>query len=175
MPGLSLPVAAAVNLNAPGTYLHWYAFRISEANLVVTRVMLVIFFAALLAPFPAGKQLPPEEGEVVPRPPAGAPENTSRSWTGGLRRLLVRWLPPERLLPETQPSYVASWAYVFGIASLAADGDRGVAGLHCRALHRLLLSAELRLPVDRHQRTPLKWGARQKSGGFRSSLVRAIF
>jgi ubiquinol-cytochrome c reductase cytochrome b subunit len=42
------------------------------------------------------------------------------SWTGGARRWLLRRLPPEQLLPETQPSYVASWIYVFGMACLAA-------------------------------------------------------
>ncbi len=42
------------------------------------------------------------------------------SWTGGARRWLLKRLPPEQLLPETQPSYVASWIYVFGMACLAA-------------------------------------------------------
>jgi hypothetical protein len=42
------------------------------------------------------------------------------SWTGGLRRRLVGALPPDQLLPETQPAYVGSWIYVFGVATLAA-------------------------------------------------------
>ena len=29
-------------------------------------------------------------------------------------------LPPEKLLPDGQPTYVASWIYVFGVASIAA-------------------------------------------------------
>ena len=29
-------------------------------------------------------------------------------------------MPPERLLPDTQPVYVASWIYVFGVLTLAA-------------------------------------------------------
>lgn len=29
-------------------------------------------------------------------------------------------LPPDQLLPETQPAYVSSWIYVFGVATLAA-------------------------------------------------------
>ena len=37
-----------------------------------------------------------------------------------MRRAAVEALPPERLLPETQPVYVASWVYVFGVLSLAA-------------------------------------------------------
>jgi len=44
----------------------------------------------------------------------------SRSWTAWLRRSAVAALPPERLLPDKQPSYVASWVYVFGVATLAA-------------------------------------------------------
>jgi quinol-cytochrome oxidoreductase complex cytochrome b subunit len=46
------------------------------------------------------------------------PESTS--WTGALRRRLVGALPPDQLLPETQPAYVSSWIYVFGVATLAA-------------------------------------------------------
>jgi quinol---cytochrome c reductase cytochrome b subunit, bacillus type len=44
----------------------------------------------------------------------------SDSWTGRVREVGVRALPPERLLPETQPAYVASWIYVFGVLTLAA-------------------------------------------------------
>jgi quinol-cytochrome oxidoreductase complex cytochrome b subunit len=44
----------------------------------------------------------------------------SRSWTARLRRAAVAALPPERLLPDRQPSYVASWVYVFGVLTLAA-------------------------------------------------------
>jgi ubiquinol-cytochrome c reductase cytochrome b subunit len=42
------------------------------------------------------------------------------TWTGRVRRAAVAALPPERLLPETQPIYVASWVYVFGVLTLAA-------------------------------------------------------
>ena len=42
------------------------------------------------------------------------------TWTGQLRDKWVKELPPEKLLPETQPSYVASWIYVFGVATIAA-------------------------------------------------------
>lgn len=47
--------------------------------------------------------------------PARAP-----GWTGWLRERGVRVLPPERLLPDEQPAYVASWIYVFGALTLAA-------------------------------------------------------
>jgi ubiquinol-cytochrome c reductase cytochrome b subunit len=43
-----------------------------------------------------------------------------RSWTTRLRRRAVAALPPEKLLPDSQPSYVASWIYVFGVLSLSA-------------------------------------------------------
>jgi len=42
------------------------------------------------------------------------------TWIGRTRALLERKLPYEKLLPETQPSYVASWIYVFGVLTLAA-------------------------------------------------------
>ncbi|HET9104143.1 MAG TPA: cytochrome b N-terminal domain-containing protein [Solirubrobacteraceae bacterium] len=46
--------------------------------------------------------------------------SVDRSWTGRLRRQAVAALPPERLLPDRQPSYVASWIYVFGVLSLSS-------------------------------------------------------
>jgi hypothetical protein len=45
-------VLAAVDLNNPGHYLHWGVVQISVANLVVILVMIVLFVAALLLPFP---------------------------------------------------------------------------------------------------------------------------
>ena len=43
-----------------------------------------------------------------------------RMWTARLRRRAVTAWPPERLLPDRQPAYVASWIYVFGVLTLAA-------------------------------------------------------
>ncbi len=43
-----------------------------------------------------------------------------RSWTVRVREAGVGALPPEKLLPDSQPTYVASWIYVFGVASLAS-------------------------------------------------------
>ena len=43
---------AAINLNQPGSYLNWNVFTISVANLVLIAVMVAIFGAALLLPFP---------------------------------------------------------------------------------------------------------------------------
>jgi hypothetical protein len=42
------------------------------------------------------------------------------TWTGRLRRAGVATLPPERLLPDTQPVFVDSWVYVFGVLTLSA-------------------------------------------------------
>jgi quinol-cytochrome oxidoreductase complex cytochrome b subunit len=43
-----------------------------------------------------------------------------RQWTTRLRHRVTSKLPPEKLLPDTQPSYVSSWIYVFGVTTLAA-------------------------------------------------------
>jgi Cytochrome b(N-terminal)/b6/petB len=43
-----------------------------------------------------------------------------RSWTARVREAAVGALPPEKLLPDSQPTYVASWIYVFGVASIAS-------------------------------------------------------
>ncbi|HEV3092898.1 MAG TPA: cytochrome b N-terminal domain-containing protein [Solirubrobacteraceae bacterium] len=43
-----------------------------------------------------------------------------RSWTVRTREAAVAALPPEKLLPDGQPTYVDSWIYVFGVATLAA-------------------------------------------------------
>ncbi len=45
-------VPVAINLNQPGSYLNWNIFTISVANLVLIAVMVAIFGAALLLPFP---------------------------------------------------------------------------------------------------------------------------
>lgn len=42
------------------------------------------------------------------------------TWTGSLHRTWLRTLPPEKMLPESQPTYVASWIYVFGMATIVA-------------------------------------------------------
>jgi ubiquinol-cytochrome c reductase cytochrome b subunit len=49
-----------------------------------------------------------------------APAPRSRSWTVRVRERAVAALPPEKLLADKQPSYVASWIYVFGVLSLSS-------------------------------------------------------
>ncbi|MGV8965798.1 MAG: cytochrome b N-terminal domain-containing protein [Cellulomonas sp.] len=55
---------------------------------------------------------------ATPVPEAGATHATT--WIGRTRQLLERKLPYEKLLPETQPAYVASWIYTFGVLTLAS-------------------------------------------------------
>jgi quinol-cytochrome oxidoreductase complex cytochrome b subunit len=45
---------------------------------------------------------------------------TKRSWTAAVRERAVGVLPPEKLLPDSQPSYMSSWIYVFGVLSLTS-------------------------------------------------------
>jgi ubiquinol-cytochrome c reductase cytochrome b subunit len=51
---------------------------------------------------------------------AAVDDAAPRTWTGRLRRRSLEVLPPDKLMPEEQPEYVASWIYVFGVATLAA-------------------------------------------------------
>ena len=128
MPAHQLVVA--IDLNAPGRYLTWSVFTISLSNLIVILVMLALFAVALVAPLPGGRLTDDAARTTEPRPGsevAPRPEG-ARSWTGRLRAAGLRWLPPDRLLPETQPSYVVSWVYVFGVATLAALGVAIVSG-----------------------------------------------
>jgi hypothetical protein len=129
----------AVDLNSPGSYLNWSIFTISVANLVLIAVMVVIFGAALLLPFPGRRKDsahastaadPTAAADTVDAPPDPnlGDDADSRMWTSRMRRGVLRVLPPIKLLPDRQPAYVASWVYVFGVASLAALGVAIVSG-----------------------------------------------
>jgi ubiquinol-cytochrome c reductase cytochrome b subunit len=43
-----------------------------------------------------------------------------RPWTAVVRGKAASTFPGDKLLPDQQPSYVSSWIYVFGVASLSA-------------------------------------------------------
>jgi hypothetical protein len=49
-----------------------------------------------------------------------APTGPRRMWITRVREAAVGALPPEKLLPDEQPVYVASWIYVFGVMTIAA-------------------------------------------------------
>ncbi len=125
---LAAPGSGPINLDQPGTYLHWSIFTVSVANLVLIAVMVVIFGLALLLPFPQAKTYPAEEPAAGSSPGDGAPaaaddDGADRDmWTNRVRRGALRILPPGKLLPDRQPAYVASWIYVFGVGSLVALG-----------------------------------------------------
>ena len=59
---------------------------------------------------------PPEPDEHLA---ADRPEDAGQ-WSAKLRRTAVEALPPQRLMPDRQPAYVASWIYVFGVLTLSA-------------------------------------------------------
>ena len=42
------------------------------------------------------------------------------TWTGKARGWLLKHLPADKLLPQDQPSYVASWIYVFGMGAIVS-------------------------------------------------------
>ena len=133
--------SGVINLDQPGTYLHWSIFTVSVANLALIAVMVVIFGLALVLPFPKAHTYPGQDelpAGSAPGTLAGSPGQPARAdlgededkdmWTARLRRRALSLLPPGKLLPDRQPAYVASWVYVFGVASLAALGVAIVSG-----------------------------------------------
>jgi ubiquinol-cytochrome c reductase cytochrome b subunit len=56
------------------------------------------------------------------KPAHGLPaeHEDAHTWTGRARKWMLGKLPPDKLLPEDQPSYVMSWAYVFGMGAIAS-------------------------------------------------------
>jgi len=136
LPALQHTGPLAINMNQPGSFVHWSIFTVSVANLVLIAVMVVIFGAALLLPFPRGVRAGPAvtadggaaDGGAASAGMPATDDGTAGMWTARVRRRALKSLPPGKLLPDTQPAYVASWIYVFGVGSLAALGVAIVSG-----------------------------------------------
>ena len=119
-------MGAIFNLNKPAHVVEWHFIQLSVANLIVIALMLVVFALAIALPFPGARgralarrtEAAPNDTAQTPEPTA--PHTTKPTWTGRVREAAVAALPPEKLLPDSQPTYVASWIYVFGVASIAA-------------------------------------------------------
>ena len=47
--------AGLINLNHPGYYLHWGVIQVSLANAILILLMIVVFGAAILLPFPRSR------------------------------------------------------------------------------------------------------------------------
>jgi len=121
-------LAAIVNLNHPDHYIHWGFILISMANFIVIVILLVLFALALSIPFLKGKPIK----RRAPSPSNS--EGSAEGWTGRSRRLGLKYLPPDKLLPDGQPSYVSSWVYVFGVLTIG--------GLAMAILSGLILAVE---------------------------------
>jgi hypothetical protein len=91
------PLAAVVDLNSPGHYLNWSIFTVSVASLAIIAVMVVIFAAALLIPFPdrGGREETPE------RPPTG--DGLTRGHGDGLANRRPGRTPAPPPMTETTP------------------------------------------------------------------------
>lgn len=48
----SLPTAALFDLSHPAHYVHWHFFQMSVPNLLVILLMVAVFVAAILLPYP---------------------------------------------------------------------------------------------------------------------------
>jgi len=145
--GVGTLFASIVNLTAPGHYFHWGFILISLANLLVIVAMVVLFVLALLLPFihsqrkrsrsnsdgqstgagpSSGVKSSSGFGPTNPAPSKAAAKTTAATdsdpalWTARVRSAWLRHLPPEKMLPDSQPAYVASWIYVFGVLTMVA-------------------------------------------------------
>ncbi|WP_298334341.1 cytochrome b N-terminal domain-containing protein [Ferrimicrobium sp.] len=110
-------IGAIVNLNHPDHYIHWGFILISMANFIVIVILVVLFALAISLPFLKGK---PVKRKKYQPAAAASGDDESEGWTAHGRRLGLKYLPPDKLLPDGQPSYVASWVYVFGVLTIGA-------------------------------------------------------
>jgi len=57
---------------------------------------------------------------ATPQTDVASDPEVEKQWTTKIRKALVKALPPERLIPDRQPSYLSSWIYVFGALTIGA-------------------------------------------------------
>ncbi len=114
-------VGALINLNHSDRYFHWSFVSISLANLIIIVIMILIFGLAVILPFPKAK-LFREKSSLAPNEPTDdiLESQNKNMLTYKLRHFLIKNIPIKNLIPDEQPLYVASWIYVFGVATLAA-------------------------------------------------------
>ncbi len=140
--GAAALLGSVINLNPPSHYIHWGFILLSLANFLVIVAMLIVFVLALTLPFVHSRRAKsrrsgatPPDGAPVTGPgtgtasPAGGAasavvgqhtlgDDESGLWTAKARKAWLRYLPPDKMLPDSQPAYVASWIYVFGVLTL---------------------------------------------------------
>ena len=51
-PAAHVAFAALFDLSHPAHYLHWHFFQMSVANVILIVLMIAVFIAAILIPFP---------------------------------------------------------------------------------------------------------------------------
>ncbi|MBS1846234.1 MAG: hypothetical protein JST53_17625 [Actinobacteria bacterium] len=54
----SIPIGAIFDLNGRADYLSWHFIQISVPNFLVIVLMIIVFLAALLIPFPKREREP---------------------------------------------------------------------------------------------------------------------
>jgi hypothetical protein len=51
-------LGALIDLNKPARYVHWHFFQMSVANNALIVLMIVVFWLAIVLPFPARRRAP---------------------------------------------------------------------------------------------------------------------
>jgi hypothetical protein len=62
-PAAVLPLGAVFDLSGRPTYVHWHFVQMSVPNLVVIVLMIIVFWLAILLPFPRTGGGPSAEGK----------------------------------------------------------------------------------------------------------------
>jgi quinol-cytochrome oxidoreductase complex cytochrome b subunit len=127
-------LASVINLDKPAYYFHWGVVYISLANFLAVVAMLLIFVLALVVPFVHTRNKLKAQAAAQPvvktyEPQAPPPPGDPTLWTARVRGVWLKKLPPDKMLPDSQPAYVASWIYVFGVLTLAGFVLTVVTGL----------------------------------------------